>query len=179
MQLLCLQLHKALNASSNDSRDQMCHCGPLQRVLCPAAYVSGEALTPAGNTARTLMTFARNIRPGFACWSMVRLGLPARLVGMLVGVCCPLGVLLEYLNRDGSDSLLVKGGRGMLWLLRRVATSRNLAAVVEAKVCLLMEVWDSKVAPRVAKHEESTMHARHECLSGGTRVRRVMCRSSS
>jgi hypothetical protein len=62
---------------------------------------------------------------------MVRLGLPWRLVGTLLGVdVCPLLALLACLKREGSDSLLVNGGRGMVatsWQSAAVAT-RNLLA---------------------------------------------------
>jgi hypothetical protein len=71
------------------------------------------ALLRGEHRTRTLSTFARNTRPGFAC-SIARFGLPWRLGGTLVGVdVCPL-VELGCLKRVGSDSLLVKGGRGIL-----------------------------------------------------------------
>lgn len=52
----------------------------LQRVLAWAL-----AALPREHCKRTLITFALSISPGFAC-SMVRLGLPCRLVGTDVGV---------------------------------------------------------------------------------------------
>jgi hypothetical protein len=60
----------------------------------------------------------------------VRLGLPWRLVGTLVGADVFPLVLLACLKREGSDSLLVNGGRGMVatsWQSAAVAT-RNLLA---------------------------------------------------
>jgi hypothetical protein len=44
----------------------------------------------------------------------VRLGLPWRLFGMLLGVDGVPPLLLACLKRVGSESLLVNGGRGML-----------------------------------------------------------------
>lgn len=60
------------------------------------------------------MTFALNTSTGRAWSAIARLGLPVRLAGTLVGVeCVPLCELCD-LRRWGSESLLVKLGRGML-----------------------------------------------------------------
>ena len=105
-------------------------------VLCSEVPALQHSLAGSSSSAgkqpkRTLSTFALSISPGFAC-SIVRFGLPWRLVGTLVsGVLYPLYPLLlllllllfECLKRVGSESLLVNGGRGML------ATSIAYAAV--------------------------------------------------
>lgn len=66
-----------------------------------------------GGAVRTWMTVARSTSPGLLCCSFMagRLGLTVRLAGTLVGAEC---VLLVYFRRTGSDSLVVKAGRGML-----------------------------------------------------------------
>ena len=71
-----------------------------------------------------MITFARSTRPGLTSL-MVRLGLPWRLVGMLLtevvllfALCC--------LSRCGSVSFDVNAGRGMLALVDVAAAARAI-----------------------------------------------------
>ena len=116
-----LQVHSASfpfprvqSRSGAYSQGPRCRSCPLQRGSGPAHSISWSS-PPRGNRQRTLMTFARNTSSG-RCWfsAIVRLGLPVRLAGTLVGA--EGGAPWEFwcLRRWGSDSLLVKLGRGMV-----------------------------------------------------------------
>lgn len=129
------QLCQQRNNWDEDSPGQKCHCDPLQLDFCPARCLSAIALSfcsprhgsmggwcvcllrgedgAQGGRERTLRTLARSTRPGFP-GSIVRVGLPLRLVGRLEGV--ELGALVGWfcLKREGSESLLVNGGRGIM-----------------------------------------------------------------